>query len=329
MCDFIKDCISVIVPVYNVEKYLNCCIESIINQTYQNIEIILVDDGSTDKSGYICDNYAKKDNRIKVIHKTNGGLSSARNYGIDKANGKYITFIDSDDYISKHYCQILLETLMKYDADISIGNYKRVNENIQDDLDISDYNIDTLTGKEACFKLYTKQMVQFTTAWGKLYKSSFFEKYRYPIGKIHEDEYVTYKMLFESKKVVALDEQIYFYRVNMDGIMLSKFSLKRFDIMQAFEERMVYFKEHNQYELMRLTEKEKDKILAQYNIIARSEHIDRKIPKQYKMNLFKAIKILKGIFTPNTFEWYMFQYYPNSIRIYSIFKRILGGKKNI
>ncbi|WP_285814717.1 glycosyltransferase family 2 protein [Thomasclavelia cocleata] len=329
MCDFIENCISVIVPVYNVEKCLSCCIESIINQTYHNIEIILVDDGSTDKSGDICDNYAKKDKRIKVLHKTNGGLSDARNCGIDKAKGKYITFIDSDDYVSKYYCQILLDTLVKYDVDVSIGNYKRVNEYTQDDLDISEYDVDILTGKQVCFKLYTKQAIQITIACGKLYKSNFFEKYRYPVGKIHEDEYVTYKILFESKKVAVLDEQIYFYRINMDGIILSGFSLKRFDAIQAFEERVIYFKEHNEYELMKLAEKDKNLALAQYNIIARSVHINKEIPDQYKMSLFKSIRILKNILIPNDFEYFMYQYYPNSIKIYSMCKKLLGGKKNI
>ena len=219
--------------------------------------------------------------------------------------------------------------MIKYDADISIGNYERVNEYIQKDLDISDYNEEILTGKEACLRLYTKQAVQFIVPWGKLYKSSCLKKYRYPIGKIHEDEHVTYKILFESKKVVTLDEKIYFYRANMEGIMLSKFSLKRFDSIQAFEERITYFKEHNEYDLMKLTEIEKNKVLARYNIIAKKLHIDKKIPKQYRMNLFKAVKILKRILSPNDFECFMFEYYPNCIRVYNIFKRILGGKKNI
>lgn len=180
-----------------------------------------------------------------------------------------------------------------------------------------------------CFKLYTKQAIQITIACGKLYKSNFFEKYRYPVGKIHEDEYVTYKILFESKKVAVLDEQIYFYRINMDGIILSGFSLKRFDAIQAFEERVIYFKEHNEYELMKLAEKDKNLALAQYNIIARSVHINKEIPDQYKMSLFKSIRILKNILIPNDFEYFMYQYYPNSIKIYSMCKKLLGGKKNI
>ena len=132
-----EDLISVIVPIYNVEKYINRCIDSIIEQTYTNLEIILVDDGSTDNSGSICDEYAKKDNRIKVIHKENGGVSSARNVGLDTAIGQYITFVDSDDYIEKKYCEILLKTLKKQKADCVACGYNRIYKNKEEKMSMN------------------------------------------------------------------------------------------------------------------------------------------------------------------------------------------------
>lgn len=181
-----KDLISVIVPVYNVEKYLEKCVQSIINQTYENLEIILVDDGATDNSGKICDEFAKKDSRIKVIHKENGGLSDARNFGLDIATGKYISFIDSDDFVNKRLFEILHKEIIKNDYDIAFCDYFKFFENDNVDEEISNsYKILEHT-KYSILNLYYDighKHEKAVVAWGKLYKSKFFKDIRYPKGK--------------------------------------------------------------------------------------------------------------------------------------------------
>ena len=206
-----EELISVIVPIYNVEKYLNKCIESIINQSYSNLEIILVDDGSKDSSGIMCDSYILKDKRIKVIHKENGGLSDARNVGIDKAKGEYIVFIDSDDWIDEKMIEILYNIIKKNNSDISICDYfLAYNEEIQTQKE--DIEIINLSNIEALKKIYDKDLgVCMIVAWNKLYKRNLFkDDIRYPYGKIHEDEFTTYKLLYKAEKISYTKQKMYY-----------------------------------------------------------------------------------------------------------------------
>ena len=194
--------VSIIIPVYNVEKYIERMLATIVKQTYKSLEIILVDDGSTDSCGKICDEWAKKDNRIVVIHKKNGGLSSARNVGINIARGEYLFFCDSDDYISKNCVEYLYNTICNNQADIVVGNY------IETSLDNQGFNIykvdeHVLSGKQAIKEIYGKNNVQMVTAWGKIYKASLFDNIRYPVGLLHEDEGTTYKLYYKCKKVIV------------------------------------------------------------------------------------------------------------------------------
>ena len=237
------DKVSVVVPIYNVEKYLNKCIDSIINQTYKNLEIILVDDGSLDNCPKICDSYQKEDNRIKVIHKENGGLSDARNAGIEIATGKYICFIDSDDFISKEYIDTLYKMCIKHNADIAECDYIK----FKDEKDIiEDEGIlqeQEYTNIEMLNRLYVKNYsIKTTIAWNKLYKIDLFTEIRYPKGKLHEDEFTTYKLIYKSKKVVETDKKLYYYRQNDKSIMGKKFNEKRYDALEAFQKRKEFFK---------------------------------------------------------------------------------------
>ena len=162
--------ISIIIPVYNVELYLDKCLQSVVNQTYRNIEIILIDDGASDNSGIICDRWQKKDSRIKVIHKTNGGLSSARNVGIEHANGEYLMFIDSDDIVSDELCRILIEMMKNNDADISICNAKHIFDDVvsfKSTGKLHFYN----RNNAICELWYQKSFLP--SAWGKLYKENY------------------------------------------------------------------------------------------------------------------------------------------------------------
>ena len=231
--------ISIIVPVYNVEKYLRKCIESIINQTYENLEIILIDDGSTDESGEICDEVKNKDKRIIVIHKKNGGLSDARNVGIDNANGKYITFIDSDDYVEKNYIELLYNTISQYDADMSIVSHRVIYEK---------NNIDKSTGKVFCAtKQEILKMLLYdngidTSAWGKLYKETLFKDVKFPVGRLFEDSATIYKLIDKSEKIAVCSKPVYNYIIRNNSISNEKFSEKKLDLILSTEEMTNYIK---------------------------------------------------------------------------------------
>ena len=218
-----NDLISVIVPVYKVENYLHKCVDSIINQTYKNLEIILVDDESPDNCPKICDDYAKRDSRIKVIHKKNGGLSSARNAGLDIAKGKYIEFVDSDDYIDIEMISVLYNLLIQNQADMSICSLQYVGEN-EKKLTNPKVNLKdcVLDNKKLLQKLYEDGSVYYVVACNKLYNSSLFEGIRYPIGKIHEDEAIIHDIFLRCKKVAVTSLRYYMYYQRGNSIMHEK-----------------------------------------------------------------------------------------------------------
>ena len=228
-------CISVVVPVYNVEKYLERCIESIIKQTYQNLDIILVDDGSTDSSGKICDFYATKDSRINVIHQMNGGLSDARNKGISVSRGELIAFIDSDDYVAIDYIEYLHELLVQYNADISICAYKESNSINYDFNEIKKNVIDVFNTEQA-FKNYCYQKGITQSAWGRLFKKSLFNNIFFPVGKLYEDEGFFYKILSSSRTVVKGNQIKYLYFIRNEGIIRSDFTPRKMDYIFHSEE---------------------------------------------------------------------------------------------
>lgn len=240
-CDFM---ISIIVPVYNVEKYLDRCIESIINQTYKNIEIILVDDGSTDKSGEICDNYANLDTRIEVIHKVNGGVSSARNKGLDIANGEYIGFVDSDDYIHPKMYETLLSNLIDYDADISMCNYIK---GIEDNYNFKKIknNLEILNTLEQMNCLYNDKVGQILGCYLKLYKRELFNSLRFKENKIFEDWLIVHQIHFKSNKMVYTSDALYYYRKREGSIIHSEFNIKKLDALYVFKERILFFNNYN------------------------------------------------------------------------------------
>lgn len=209
--------VSVIIPVYNVEKYLNECLDSVVNQTYKNLEIILVNDGSTDRSGNICDEYASGDTRIKVIHKKNSGVSAARNVGIEHSNGEYITFVDSDDFIDTKAIEHLVENAKKYNSDITIGDHivyhsngYQVCHSAEDIMVNSSFDVKTVSA-DTIYKLLT----QLSSACTKLYKKSLITKNHiiFPVNiKIGEDFEFLAKALINAKGIVYIDKSVYFYR---------------------------------------------------------------------------------------------------------------------
>lgn len=225
--------VSVIIPVYNVEPYLKRCLDSVIKQTYKNLQIIVVDDGSTDNSGKICDEYAKKDGRIEVIHKKNGGISSARNKGIKSVHGDFIVFVDSDDYVDKNYVSILYGELTKEDADMAVVGHKIIYCDRQI-VKRNDKNCSMLSREALNSLLYDKCID--VSCWGKIYKKSLFKGVVYPEGKIFEDSAVTYKLFMNSKRIAVSSETPYFYtKKRKTSITTTKFSRDKYDLIEATE----------------------------------------------------------------------------------------------
>lgn len=249
--------ISIIVPVYNVEKYLEKCICSILDQTYRDFELILVDDGSRDKSGGICDAYKKKDGRIRVFHQENKGLSGARNAGLARASGEYITYIDSDDSVDPHYLEVLFENAQKYGAEVSVCGYRSVWEDRgrKSRPEKVKTSVRICTGREAVYKIVAENDRKMITAWGKLYHARLKPLLEYPQGRTHEDEFVTYRVLYIADKVVISPQALYGYLQRGDSIMNSSYSERRLDKIRALEEAVDYFRKEGDKELERYAEK--------------------------------------------------------------------------
>lgn len=236
--------ITIIVPVYKVEEYLVRCVDSILAQTYANLEIILVDDGSPDNSGKICDAYAEKDDRIKVIHKENGGLSDARNAGIAQASGSYLTFLDSDDWIHESYIAYLYGLLRDNAAEISLCKFlKVINEEVP--IEPSEGKVDVLSNDavlERYIDLGDVFHPQLVMACGKLFKAELFDTIRFPVGRLHEDEFTTYKLFHYAKKTVLSTKPLYYYWQREDSIMGLGFKTKnKLDYLDALAERASFF----------------------------------------------------------------------------------------
>lgn len=244
-----SELISIIVPVYNVEKYLERCVYSIINQTYKNIEIILIDDGSTDNCNIICDRFKMEDNRVKVIHKSNEGLSSSRNKGIEITSGNIICFIDSDDYIESNMIEILKNNMDKYNSDISICNfYYEKNErkttiiNKNNDLEFCSI------GKEKYNNIINEYGKITEYVWNKLYKKTLFKKIRFPKGKIFEDSNIICDILGKAKRVSYIMNPLYNYVYRTDSIV-NTFNINHFDEIDSFNKKIAFFEKKDYYDI--------------------------------------------------------------------------------
>lgn len=239
-----KPLISIIIPVYGVEKYLERCVDSVLNQTYSNIEVLLVDDGSLDNCPKICDNYAEIDSRIKVIHKENGGLSSARNCGLKIANGDYIGFVDSDDYIEPEMFEKLMFVLLKTNSDISICGVKDEYEDVKPGIpsDVNYVTKQTVINGSQALQYVLKDTVIVSHAWDKLYKAELWNNIEFPEGKRFEDMYTLYKVISRTKQVVLIPEKQYVYIHHSDSISYNKMQQNCFDIFGAYKEWLSFAK---------------------------------------------------------------------------------------
>ena len=237
--------ISIVVPIYNVENYLRMCLDSIEHQTYSNIEVLLINDGSPDSSGEICQEYVARDSRFHYFEKENGGLSDARNYGIERSNGKYLTFVDSDDWLSLTYVEDLYQAAIRNDADTVVSHYTIYNESdrnyyvhIWDD-----YYEKTCTGEELVLELPSLELngYIYITSWGILFKKELFNNIRFPKGKVIEDSRTNYKLFFRSNKVAYIHKEIYYHREGIESIGSGVNEKLLTDVLECLLERLAIY----------------------------------------------------------------------------------------
>ena len=327
--------ISVIVPVYNVEKYLSDCIDSILAQTFTDFELILVDDGSTDNSGYICDKYKNKDQRISVIHQKNQGVSVARNIGINCSTGEYLMFVDSDDTIDKECISTLYQNLITEDADISLSAYKRIDNknadsvyNVNPDENLN--NIHTYTNRQAIEYFGMNDITYLYFIWAKLIKRSIVEKNKFPTDRAFaEDSAVLYKWYFDANIIVETTNILYFYNINENSITKKPYGYYRLGELDTEKERLDFFKENNFNELYhKFLYKHIDESVRQYNEILTTLN-DKKTAKFLKSQIkltIKKEKIEHSICPENNPVCYN-TLYPKLMKMYWTYKGVLSKIK--
>ena len=231
--------VSIIVPVYQVENYLRQCVDSILAQTFTDFELILVDDGSTDRSGQICDEYAEMDERVKVIHKENSGPSDTRNRGIEQAAGNYFMFVDSDDYIAPTMVECLYQSILKENADIAACNFLYSFEDDRNQDFSTNIQWEVVSGAEIFYNRKNDRSCGYwTVVWNKLYKSKVFGKLRFRAGKYYEDEFWANDIYQMDIKMVTIPECLYYYRQHGNNSMKTTNSKKNLDILEALQERI-------------------------------------------------------------------------------------------
>ena len=308
--------ISVIIPVYKVEQYLEKCIESVCSQTYENLEIILVDDGSPDSCPQICDKWERKDSRIRVIHKKNGGLSDARNAGLKVASGEYIGFVDSDDYIAPEMYATLINSLIKADADVAVCNPEHIDMDgiiLPQDSPIRN---EVLTPDDVLAKLAYKNSFYYVVAWNKLYSKSVFSDICFPFGKVHEDEFIFHKILYKCDRIVTITDKLYFYRERDGSIMKREWSIERLDRIEALYERWLFYKSESldKYipELIKQMESDFGGMRGKIRVKGRAQHKRiREIDKMFRECILslKENRNLKSYIlchAPSVYYWFGF-----------------------
>lgn len=287
--------ISVIIPVYNVEKYLHRCLDSVIAQTYQNLEIICVDDGSIDESGRICDQYAVRDARIKVIHQENQGLSAARNRDLDAAEGEYIAFVDSDDYILEGMYKKMLDKLLDYSVDLCVCQWQY--EFSDGRQVVKKKNIDpTIYGCKTSLEFarflyrgnYENGVV--VAAWNKLYRRALLDKIRFE-GRIHEDEAFCGRIMAKNISVYVMEEQFYVYAQNGDSLTNKPFSANKFFFLDALAERRELFK--SDAFIRQETELLYCNMYIEYCLRARKDGVAVSHPERYRQIFQKMFSSLR------------------------------------
>ena len=301
--------ISVIVPFYNEEKYLNRCLDSIINQTYNDLEILLIDDGSNDNSFNIAKEYESKDSRIKLYKQNNEGLSSARNKGLDNAQGEYILFVDGNDEIVNTMIYDLYNLLINTNCDIAICSIKEINDD--NHLIDNKEEIINIIDNDDKYDMIQKDPIRSVVQWNKLFKKYIFDDIRFPVGKYHEDEYVIHKELFKANKIAYTNKQLYLYYRNPNSISLNPDMKKRYDIVLAYKDRIEFFKKkkldkylNNTYCLLKLFVKLTN--IKKDNYVDDNNYLD-KINNEFN-NIDINIKSINKIYSNiRVYYWYLLE----------------------
>lgn len=310
--------ISVIVPVYKVEKYLERCIDSIFCQTFSDYDLILVDDGSPDRCPEMCDEIATADNRVVVIHQKNGGLSSARNTGIEWAlensDSEWITFIDSDDWVHPQYLESSLCCLNDFNLSISMCPFIVTSEYDDHFSTINDIAFASISTEEA----FQRKELDPNSSCGRIFRKELFAEVRFPVGKLHEDRFTTYKLLFQFPSVAIINEPMYFYYVNPEGIVHSEWNLRKLDDLEATEQQLEFFKEKQLNKMYVYTVEDYIHLLV-YSLKNMNGHSEYRIQKrEIKEKLRVIIKKEKdviGLSFKNDFNIYKYAY-PFAAKIY-------------
>lgn len=306
----INDLVSVVVPVYNVQEHLRECLDSLVRQSYSNIEIIIVNDGSTDQSEVICHSFVEKDDRIKYLFQENRGLSAARNTGIYNASGKYICFIDSDDYIHEDYIKKLYGILISNEADMSMCGYIREGKFATE---FDDEKCEVVEGKTMMRHFYSYDVLLMNIVCNKLYRIDLFQNEKFPEGMLYEDFALNARIMYSCKKIAVCNDKLYFYRRNENGITMSHFSVHKLDALKQIENRLVFFYKVGEKSVY-------NRFLQEYEIenlkffyltkkYLKNRSIEKDLRKKYSKYFFEALSakenrgvaklyILLGLFFP-------------------------------
>ena len=319
--------VSIITPVYNSEKFLNKCIDSILNQTYNNFELILVDDGSADKSLQICDEYARKDSRIVVIHQKNQGQAVARNKALDICKGDYISFIDSDDYVNPQMLEVLMYTIQQSEADIAVCDYfqgRDTDFNWNENDIVNDFTL--FDGKTFLYNCIIGKTGKHWVLWDKLYKKKCFDDIRLPEGRIYEDNATVYKLIYKANKVTYSNNVLYYYFTNPESTVNIDFSVKRLDRLIFIQEMIEFFTENDEKELLDCANLYYLFTIADLYIKANKSNLDSSILKELKRKLkshYHQEKVKYPI-TINTCPQVFEVLHPKYSKYYWLFKALVN-----
>ncbi len=325
--------VSIIIPVYNVSKYIDECIESLISQTYANIEIILVDDGSTDDSGSICDSYKDKDNRVIVIHKENSGISDARNVGLDIAKGEYYLFVDSDDVVHQNYVEYLLDAVLISGCKVAQSRFKHIeaNDKAKTDSALEHKQPVIISGRDGCGLIYKAGGVSATVVWDKIYHKSIWEKRRFPSGKFNEDLFMTFELLYSNETIALISDELYYYRKNPNSVTSVPLSLRNLYYFEALDRHLEFYSSQNDNDMF-------EKCIANYLYMAvlythlvyvKSPPQKKELLSGLKSIVAKAISLCKEKKIHLYLEYRCYPISPFCCSLYFELKRRLRGKTKI
>lgn len=287
--------LSIIVPIFRVEKHLDKCVQSILAQTYKDLEIILVDDGSDDGCPAMCDAYAKTDSRIRVVHKKNGGLSDARNAGLEIATGEYIAFADSDDYVHPQMYEAMVSVMEKeQNVDMVVCPFQKVDEDEDDaneKVSLTEKKYHVLKHEEVITQMFKENYEMYIVAWDKVFRKTMWENLRFPVGRIHEDQFTTYKPLYESGKVGVMEDALYYYRIRKNSIMGNYKAKAALDDIDALREKMEYFSTKEEWEYAACASRSLEHMVYHYHKAKKSGAED--VAKQIRKIFLKDWKHIK------------------------------------